>query len=227
LQDQIADLERNYERNKREYQQRLGQLETALITLTKERDVLQDDNGRLGKELEAAVAAADAKTKQLDSFRAENQKLRDDNDTVRKERDDKLREVVSLQDRVAQLTGEYDRLTKRNQQLLLQITQIRVAAADAGIQLDRKPTVFGIVQATKTTADFTLVEISIGYDDGLEQGMELDVFRLGVAGEALYLGRIKLTRVEPDVSVGQVLPGSKGSITRHDHVATRLSFKSK
>jgi len=80
----------------------------------------------------------------------------------------------------------------------------------------RAPTVDGIVTAVSKSG---LVEISIGSDDGLREGHQLEVF----SGSS-YLGRIKIRRTAPDRAVGEVIPEyRKGDIKKGNRVATRLS----
>src|SRR5690606_20255127 len=89
------------------------------------------------------------------------------------------------------------------------------------------PVVDGIVEATqKSSRGVTeFVQISIGSDDGLVEGHELDVYRTGLSNGSrpVYLGRIKLTTVEPDRAVGVVTHRPKnGIIERGDNVTTQL-----
>jgi hypothetical protein len=63
-----------------------------------------------------------------------------------------------------------------------------------------------------------LVEISLGRDDGIREGHQLDVYRGGQ-----YLGRIEIRRTQDDKSVGQILPGfRKGFIQQGDDVAATV-----
>lgn len=220
---QLSEMERSLERNKREYQQRLAQLETLRGDLQKDVDTKQAENGTLATQLKDAIAAADNATRVLESIRQENSQLREQNNTVKKERDDAFTEVVKLGDLLAQAQAEWTKHLDRNKVLLAQVSQYRLVLQDRGIQLDSKPTVFGLVQAIDQSRG--MVEVNVGFDDGLEVGMELDVFRVG-ATDTNYLGRIKLSKVNTDVSVGTIMRDySKGTILRRDHVATRLSYR--
>jgi predicted nuclease with TOPRIM domain len=222
---QLSDMERLLERNKREAMQRLAQLETLKADLQSKVDVTQDENAKYATQLKEAIAAADNATRVLESIRQENSQLREQNNAVKKERDDAFTEVVKLQDGLAQAQAEFSKMFARNKDLNTLLAQMRSVINDAGIQLNRKQTVTGLVQAIDQSRG--LVEISVGFDDGLEVGMELDVFRTGSTDtQPQYMGRIKLTTVNPDVSVGQILKDySKGTIQRRDHVATRLSVR--
>jgi hypothetical protein len=78
------------------------------------------------------------------------------------------------------------------------------------------PKVDGVVLEV---SDRNLIEISIGADDGLKIGHELDVHRGGS-----YLGRLRIVRTSPDRAVGQVLRNlQSGQIKRGDRVTTKFS----
>ena len=80
----------------------------------------------------------------------------------------------------------------------------------------------GVVQKV----DGNMVEISIGSDDGLVVGNELDVYHLTPTPE--YLGRIRIEGVDNDHSVGRVIgrtvQGKK--IKEHDIVSTKIRSRS-
>ncbi len=75
------------------------------------------------------------------------------------------------------------------------------------------------------STDDGYVEISLGFDDGLEKGHTLDVYRLGATPDtSKYLGRVRVLRTEKDRAVAYVIPELKqGQIRREDLVATRLN----
>jgi len=63
-----------------------------------------------------------------------------------------------------------------------------------------------------------LVEVSIGFDDGLRQGHLLEVTRGG-----RYVTRLQVRRTEPDRSVAQILDDySEGIIREGDRVDTTI-----
>jgi hypothetical protein len=102
-------------------------------------------------------------------------------------------------------------------------SKYRLALQDAGIQVERggPPRLDGVILASRATG---YVEISLGSDDGLEKGHELDVYRVGpTVAENKYLGKVRVVQTEPDKSVAQILPNFKrGAIQKEDRVATRL-----
>jgi hypothetical protein len=85
------------------------------------------------------------------------------------------------------------------------------------------PNVEGKVLDTKPSKQNgrTLVEVSVGKDDGLKVGHELIVYRFGEAGEKAYVAKIRLELVTPDRSVGTVVERRRGDqIEIEDRVMT-------
>jgi hypothetical protein len=78
------------------------------------------------------------------------------------------------------------------------------------------PKVDGIVV---NVGDKDLIEISIGEDDGILIGHQLDVYR-----DDAYLGKVKIVKTSPDRAVAEIIPEFKrGAIRKGDRVATKLS----
>jgi len=79
-------------------------------------------------------------------------------------------------------------------------------------------------EVTKVDTRNTRVEISIGSDDGLTEGNELDVYHLNPPE---YLGRIRVETLSNDHSVGKVIQTNKGlKIKEGDIVATKIRARS-
>jgi DNA-binding MarR family transcriptional regulator len=149
-------------------------------------------------------------------------KLREEINTALKERDEATKLVADLEDKLADEVDDNAKLTARHRQLLDQLSQYKIAFADLKAQLDRTPPrLDGLVRAA---SDEGYVEVSVGFQDGLEKGHLMEVFRKGATPESnKYLGRIRIVRVESDTAVGQVIPEYRqGKIEKNDHVATRL-----
>jgi predicted nucleic acid-binding Zn-ribbon protein len=191
--------------------------------LNRRADQLAKQEAALKADTARAVAAMEATQATLAKLRNEIEGLRTDIETARTERDDNFNKAVKFEDQLAQKTGELDRLNKQNQTLVADLSKYQLALQDANIQLDRDgpPRLDGVVLASRNTG---YVEISLGSDDGLEKGHELDVYRVGpTAAENKYLGKVRVVETEPDKSVAQILPNFKrGTIQKEDRVATRL-----
>ena len=112
--------------------------------------------------------------------------------------------------------------TERKKQLEQQVSNARVVLQQNGLSLKRPQTVIPVVGGVVTAVADDLVEVSIGSDDGLQAGHELEVFR---ADE--YLGRLRVVSVKPDRAVVRVLKDfARGIVQRGDRVATRLKLDS-
>ena len=184
---------------------------------------LNDEINRLSKNLADNTNVMGLTQDTLKKLREQMAIMEEQLDTARLERDEKFKEVVKLTDQVAQATGELSRLDQTNKKLVQDNTALSLALQDVNIQLDRNgpPRVDGVILASNANG---YVEISIGSDDGLEKGHELDVYRLGPSlAENKYLGKIRVVQTQPDRAVAQVLANfRKGNIQKEDRVATRL-----
>ena len=215
---QEARDELNAERAAR--RQALAALQSKLIDLQQQVNVKESqlgtataENSQLVKELETAQAL-------LADVQAEVQKLRNDLVVAVQDRDLQFSTVVSLNDQKHNAEGEARRLQERNNQLALDVADQRQALDSAGIDpakgFDDQPP--RGLEAKVDRVLNNLVEITIGSDDGLRKGHQLDVVR----GQN-YLGRITIEKVEPNRAVGQIDPNFKrGNIQEGDRVTTNL-----
>jgi hypothetical protein len=156
----------------------------------------------------------------LDTLGKEVTGLRDEIRLAQTDRDEKMANVIVLTDSVSSLQGSLATLKERDVQQRDQVSRMKLVMDAYELTeytpvVDIPPRVDGIV--TKV-GDDTLVEVSIGSDDGLRTGHTLEVFRNNA-----YLGRVKVTRLEPDRAVCEIIPAyRKGIIKRGDRVATKL-----
>lgn len=215
---QEARDELNAERAAR--RQALAALQSKLIDLQQQVNVKESqlgtataENSQLVKELETAQAL-------LADVQAEVQDLRNDLVVAMQDRDAQFTTVVSLNDQKHNAEGEARRLQERNEQLALDYAEQRQALDSAGIDpakgFDDQPP--RGLEARIDRVLNNLVEITIGADDGLRKGHQLDVVR----GQN-YLGRITIEKVEPNRAVGQIDPNfQRGNIQEGDRVTTNL-----
>jgi len=223
LQTELTEKQKLLERTIRESEQRLGQLESHVQELLAARTKLQTEITEKTNALNTQVEAAKTSATVLENTQKENTALRAKNADLQKERDDALGSVITLEDALAQATGEMARLLDRNRILLAQAAQYRLALQDANVPVRVEvPTVFGVVTATHTGEK--LVEINLGLDEGLRVGDKLHVYRFGSsAATTQYLGQIQLTRIDKSAAVGAIDPKTlRGTIQKDDHVGTRI-----
>jgi hypothetical protein len=213
VQDQL-----NEERAAR--RQALAALQSKLIDLQQQVNVKESqlgtataENSQLVKELETAQALLIATTKEVETLRGELVVAKED-------RDEKFNVVVSLNDQKHNAEGEARRLAERNSQLALDVADQRQALDSAGIDPakgfdDRPPR--GLDARVDEVLN-NLVEISIGSDDGLRVGHQLDIIR-----GSNYLGRITIRQLEPNRAVGEIDPNlQRGNVQKGDRVTTNL-----
>lgn len=202
----------------------VAELKTKLDEVTKKRDLLEENEARLTQDSAEAVTAMKATENSIAKLRNEIEAMRLALDTARDERDQTFKKNGELEDQLAQAKTEWERFRTTNEQLVKDLNRYMIAVQDAKLQLDRTgpPRLDGVVLAVNAN-DY--LEVSLGSDDGLEKGHEMDVYRLGpTTPENKYLGRIRIVEAKPDKSVAQVLPNFKrGTIQKEDRVATRLN----
>jgi uncharacterized protein YxjI len=139
---------------------------------------------------------------------------------------DKQQKVDTQVDRAAEIAGQLHEkesfleiANERRAQLEKQVAQARLLLKQSGLSLDslpkdRVPTVDGVVTAVADNS----IEVSLGGDDGLQTGHQIEVYR-----NDEYLGRAIVKSVKPDRSIAVIVREyARGIIQRGDKVTTRL-----
>ena len=147
----------------------------------------------------------------------ENSELRKQLVDSREDRQNQYQKFVQTYDQLARLQGEKQTLDKQSKELARDFTAAKEKLDIIGItpetKLDGPPAVTGTVSAVKDN----MVEISLGLDDGIRIGHELDVFRGGA-----HVGRIKVTRSAADKAIGEVMMAhARGFIVVGDRVDSK------
>ena len=213
--DQNAASEKDQEQVVKKLETALQQKDTELAGLKKK---LEQDLSKLDKdiaELSEAKDERDAADELVGKLREEIHGLQD-----------KLKKSVndgaSLASELHQSESELAMTTERKKQLEEQVANAREVLQQNGLSLNRPEIVIPVVGGVVTAIANDLAEVSIGSDDGLQAGHELEVFR---ADE--YLGRLRVVSVKPDRAVVRVLKDfARGIVQRGDRVATRLKLDS-
>lgn len=199
---------------------------TALAALQTQLDQLQNDiQQRIAsaQKLEAELS----NLAQLDRIRAEelqaltdaNTKLREQVRTEQENRDSLFAETLVLQDSLNEALGVRLELETRNQNLQSELTRFREVADYKGIDINAPldgapPERNGVVLVINRSKG--LAEVSIGEDDGLRSGHELDVTR-----DNRYIGRLRVLKLSPNRAVAQIMKNySEGFIEEGDRVDT-------
>lgn len=201
---------------------------TALAALQTQLDQLQDE---LALRINSASVLEGelSNLSQLDKIRAEElQSLTDTatklRDQVRKEQQDRdtlFAQTLVLQDTLNESRGVRLELETRNANLQKEVTRFREVVDHMGIDpkapLDGAPPERNgnvlVINRIKG-----LAEVSIGQDDGLRIGHELEVSR-----DARYIGRLKVLKTTPNRAVGEIMKDySQGFILEGDRVDTSI-----
>ena len=170
-------------------------------------------------ENDLITATLSENTTTLASLGKEVAGLRDEIRLAQNDRDEKWENVIALTNSIFGLQGSVSTFREQEVQLRDQLSR-RKLVMDANELTEYTsvihipPRVDGIVTMVGET---TLIEISIGSDDGLRTGHTLEVFRNNA-----YLGRVEVTQLEPDRAVCRIIPEFRKGIKRGDRVATKL-----
>jgi uncharacterized protein YlxW (UPF0749 family) len=194
------------------FQQALIEKDQELKKLTEARDEKLTDMQK--KIADLATVEAD-----LTRAREEVAKLQ----TEVRERQQKVDAQVT---RAAEIAGQLHEkesfleiANERKSQLEKQVAQARLLLKQNGLSLDnlpkdRVPTMNGVVMAVADDA----IEVSLGFDDGLQTGHQIEVYR-----NDEYLGRAIVKSVKPDRAIAVLVREySRGIVQRGDKVTTRL-----
>lgn len=199
---------------------------TALASLQTQLDQME----QVLRTSEATVQQLEAKSTELaqtDRSRAEElqrlteetRKLRDQIRTEQEDRDSLFAETLKMTDQMNLLRGSLQGQIERNEQLAAQLGRYREVVEMKGIDVNEPldgapPDRNGTVLVVNRPLD--MVEVSIGYDDGLRDGHMLDVTRSG-----RFVGRLRIRKTEPNRSVAEILKDyNQSPIQEGDRVDT-------
>ena len=232
LQATIDELKKAAEVNKTQLAQEQVARRVSLAALQTQLDTEREKNQQANTQLNDLNSKNTQATQSLAQTLAELKRITSENDLLKQEidkiitdRNGQRRTVINLTDELNTLKSKKIDLdaeikTLRDQSTLFQaLADTRGAAlAAAGVKDpdDVPPSdLKGVVLAVGADQS---VEVSVGRDDGLRAGHQLDIFRNGS-----YLGRIEIRTIADDKAVGKVLPSyRKGFIQAGDRVASKV-----
>jgi hypothetical protein len=215
-QNQVAKLSADSEA----WEQQVRKLESELVTVRDLNQRTQLENDELRQERRAAESLVAATERNNESLTTEVVALRGTTQQSQAARDAAWIQTLKATTDLHVTAGELQSLQERSQQLIAQLAHYTSALVEAGIDPEADVVVqaYGEVSGIRRADGGQLVEITIGYDDGVRKGHTVEIFR----GE-LYLGRASIIDVDPDRSVGRVLREfQQGQIQEGDRVATKL-----
>jgi len=219
LDQEITRLTENVAASEAARDQVIAKFQQALIEKDKELTTLKDGRDKKLEDMQRKITELANIEDDLTQARKQVEKLQ-------AETNDKQQKVVEQIDRAAEIAAQLHEkesfleiANERKAQLEKQVSQARVLLKQNGLSLDslpkdRVPTVNGVVMAVVDDS----IEVSLGFDDGLQTGHQIEVYR-----NDEYLGRAIVRSVKPDRAVAVLVREySRGIVQRGDKVTTRL-----
>ncbi len=208
-----------------------ARLQTAETTLA----ALQNEKNQMQGQLATQTALAETKASEAGYRNEEAQKQRLINADVQKRLDESQQELRTTTDELFATKTELADLQDRQTRLLREKSDLEKILASKNLTYDPRqvaklqsppPVVDGIVREVQNdrTGRAKLLVISIGADDGLIVGHELDAYRTGIDGRRpQWLGKVRVVDTKPDEAVVEVIQTAKnGIIEKGDNVTTKL-----
>ena len=183
-----------------------------LEVLRKEKEARELEREKAQAELAAARLELEAASKVVADLRAE---VRTQQDKV----DEQVDRAASLASELHEKESFLEIASERRAQLEKQVANARLLLQQSGLSIDSLPRdAVPKIDGVVTNVVDDSIELSLGGDDGLQMGHELDVYR-----NDQYLGRVRVVSIKPDRAVAVVIREfARGVIQRGDKVATRL-----
>lgn len=234
-QQELVQAKRDFDNRLQQAEQKANQFQAKNTGLTAQLAALQAQNNELESQRETQTGLAEAKANEARFRREEAEKERIENKKLQAKLDETAAENRDLKDQMFTNEEKFKALNREYETGLAQLAYLKTVVANAGLQTDPEvvakqmappPPVEGLVTAVKKNRAnrVQFAEISIGSDDGLMKGNELDVVRVHGKEKADFLGSIRVVDLGPDWAVGEViLPSKNGIIEAGDNVTTKLS----
>jgi len=187
---------------------------------------IQDVREKVGtaqENVRSAQQETEARTKEAVALRDLLKKVQNEADALKLRQTELNQEILTLKRQIEVAQGN-------NKDLRERVAILQTAVRKAGLNVDSvmrgglQPTVARNDvegEVTKVDTRNRTIEISVGSDDGLNEGNELEIYRYTPTPD--YLGRLRITSVDPDHAVGTVIANPNGKkIKEGDHVATKI-----
>lgn len=207
----------------------LAALETKLKARSEDLERVQQEFAKVTATEGVTAGALVTAQNELVNITNEVRALRDAVRDAQRDVDHQFNLVVKMSDELNQMRRAKSDLENRQRPLQSAVAAMRSAMDKLGVQVEVEkdgtvrtdvdripPRVGGVVV---DVGEKNLIEISIGGDDGILVGHQLDVYR-----DDAYLGKVVIVKTSPDRAVAEILPEFKrGTIRKGDRVATKLS----
>ena len=200
--------------------QQVRKLESELATVNDQNATTQSENDQLKVAQRDAIGLVAATEKNNESLTTEVVGLRGSIRDNQQARDEAVITTLKATSELHTTGMQLQTLTERSKQLIQQLATATSKLLESGLDpnADVVTRSEGQISATQRADGGQLIEITIGYDDGLRENQTVEVYR----GDR-YLGRAVILKTDPDRAVGRVLREfQQGQIQEGDRVATKL-----
>ena len=203
----------NLKKDLRDRDSRLAQLDLKIKAMEGTTSISVEDVQRRAADTAKLVEQIKTERTRNDQLVKEKNDLVDAKTAAEIDRD-------SYKDRASSLAADVSRLEK-------DLVAARALATGAGTgggarlpgMLAKSPPPSNVEGLIKKV-DSNLVTISIGSDDGIQKGHELNVFRLG--RNAKFVGKVRIVEVTPKAAVAETVGRINGSIQVDDRVGANI-----
>ena len=212
LQAEVAASEAARDQVVAKIQTALEEKNKDLEVLRKEKEARELEREKAQAELAAARLELEAASKVVADLRAE---VRTQQDKV----DEQVDRAAKIASELHEKESFLEIASERKAHIEKQVANARLLLQQSGLSIDNLPRdAVPKIDGVVTNVIDDSIELSLGGDDGLQMGHELDVYR-----NDQYLGRVRVVSIKPDKAVAVVIREFvRGVIQRGDKVATRL-----
>ena len=217
--NEIDRLTRNVANSEASRDQVIAKFQQAILEKDKELKKLDGERTEKLAEMQAKIAELANVEADLTDARKKVETLQGDVRVAQQTVDKQVDRSAELAGKLHEKDSFLEIANERKSQLEKQVADARVLLKQSGLSLDnlpkdRVPTISGVVMAVADNS----IEVSLGGDDGLQAGHQIEVYRDGE-----YLGRAVVKSVKPDRAVEVLVREySRGIVQRGDKVTTRL-----
>ena len=197
----------------------IAKLQSAIGEKDTELSKLRDEKEKRETAQQEAIAKLETAEKNLEQAVMQVQELREKVTKQQVAVDEQVGKIAAVAQQLHAKEAELEIAKERKAQLEKQVANARILLKQSGLTVDslpkdRVPSLDGNVIAVADGA----IEVSLGGDEGLQEGHTLEVYRDGE-----YLGRARVRTVMPDRAIAVLLKDYvRGVVQRGDKVTTRL-----
>ncbi len=198
----------------------IGSLRMKLDVAEKAVGVANEQLAKLTSDQGLLVKQMETQQQNLDKFTNETMALRVAIQKAQTDRDDAFKGYVDTLEQFNQATGQLSILEERSKIMADELALRTEIMNKKQISLnERVEQLAQDVKGEVREISGDKVVISVGFDDGVRIGQELEVFT-----KTAYRGKVRIIKVEPDKAVGEIIPEyTKGRMQRGDNVANKIS----